>query len=198
MDKSIPKSLKNLDQWNLSRRKFIKGLALAGIASQIPFITSCLNEEEDFTKKYEKTIKAIQQILLPDDGFGPGAIKINAYNYFIWATADIQMDLDDRNFVFNGLKWTEQLSEKEYSKAFFELDIRHQKIIVIKMTDLDWGKTWLSVMMTFILEALLSNPLYGGNPNQEAWRWLNHYAGSPQPDKTLMYPEIFKTIEQKT
>ena len=197
MDKSIPESLKNLDQWNLSRRKFLKGLALAGIASQIPFISSCFNDNDNFIGKYEKTIKAIQQILFPDDDFGPGALGINAHKYFIWAVADNQMDEQDRSFIFNGLEWTEQLSEKEYSKAFHELEVKQQKILVIKMTDLKWGETWLSVMMTFILEALLSNPLYGGNPNEEAWKWLNHYAGSPQPDKTLIYPDIFKTIEQE-
>jgi len=200
MNKLIPNNLRNLDKWNLSRRKFIKGLALAGIASQIPFISSCFNDDKNseeilFSSDTSKSAKAIQQILLPDDGFGPDAAGINAFDYFVWALSDKQMDAEDKKFIISGLNWTDELSKKEYSKLFFELDTKEQKLLVIKMTDLDWGGTWLSIMMTFILEAMLSNPLYGGNPNKKSWLWLNHYASNPQPDKSLIYPKIFTTIE---
>ena len=201
MDKYLPEKFKNLDSWKLSRRKFLKGMALAGIASQVQFLGSCWGEEDKtnqiiLSQNSEKTLAAIQQILFPNDGFGPDAKAIHALKYFKWVLTDKQMDEEDKKFILNGIEWTSELTQKEHSKYYFELNTKEQKMMVIKMSNLDWGETWLSIIMTFILEALLSNPLYGGNPNEEGWKWLNHYQSGPQPTKELLYPQIFNELEK--
>lgn len=203
MEKIIPDNLKDVDKWSYSRRKFLKSIAIAGIAAQIPFLSACWNEEqkgsdESFPLESIKTIKAVQLILFPDDGFGPDASSINASDYFQWALHDQQMNIEDKKFIINGIEWTTDLSMSEYTKPFYELETKQQKLLIIKMTALDWGETWLSVIMSFILEALLSNPIYGGNTNMEGWKWLKHYSGSPQPNVELSYPQIFTTLEQSS
>ena len=200
MADKIPDSMHDIDKWRLSRRRFIKGIAIAGAVSQLPWWVACSDERKEkkawkASQSDMETIEAVQQVLLPDDGFGPGAKEINAKDYLLWVLSDERMDEEDKTFIINGLEWINKRAEEEFAKRFYELDEKSQKMVVTKASALDYGETWLSVMMTFILEALLSNPLYGGNPRKSAWKWLNHYAGSPQPTEELLYPEIFKTFE---
>ena len=44
-----------------------------------------------------------------------------------------------------------------------------------------WGRAWLSLLLYYIFEALLSDPVYGGNPDGIGWQWLEH-----QPGKNLL------------
>ena len=48
------------------------------------------------------------------------------------------------------------------------------------------GQNWLSLLLTYLLEALLADPVYGGNPDGIGWQWLEHQSGFPRPpaDKT--------------
>ncbi len=43
------------------------------------------------------------------------------------------------------------------------------------------GGNWLSLLLTYLLEALLADPVYGGNPDAIGWRWLEHQPGFPTP-----------------
>ena len=49
------------------------------------------------------------------------------------------------------------------------------------------GSRWLSLMMTYLLEALLSDPVYGGNKDQKGWQWLEHIPGFPTPTTDQVY-----------
>ncbi len=199
MKQKLPENIITRRITTLSRRRFIKGVAIAGIASRIPFWVSCTTGEKPAGVKLNQgqkdTMAAVQQILFPDDGNGPGAKEINALEYLLWVLDDERMDKDDKAFIINGIEWINEEAEKEYSENFAALEERKQKKLIVKISALDKGELWLSTIMTFILEALLSNPLYGGNPEEKGWKWLHHYAGHPQPGKDLIYPEIITTIE---
>ena len=39
----------------------------------------------------------------------------------------------------------------------------------------------------YIFEALLSDPVYGGNPEGIGWRWLGHRPGFPRPNQRNRY-----------
>jgi len=200
-NKYIPKSLQEIDKWQLSRRVFIKNIAFLGLISQIPFATSCLNSSNNEDEKYltlsdeeiEIALK-VQQILLPNDGIGPDAKKINADTYLAWVLSDKNMDIEDKNFIINGITWVNEASNKEFSMDFLKLDSHKSKLLIAKISNLDWGETWLSVMLTFVIEALLSDPIYGGNPDKIGWLWLQHTAGSPNPTKDLAYGNFLKTV----
>jgi gluconate 2-dehydrogenase gamma chain len=57
-----------------------------------------------------------------------------------------------------------------------------------------WGSSWLSIILTYIFEALIADPQYGGNVNESGWKWLNHYPGNPRPAKKLLYGNILNTV----
>jgi len=43
------------------------------------------------------------------------------------------------------------------------------------------GRNWLSLLLTYLPEALLADPVYGGNPDGIGWTWLEHQPGYPTP-----------------
>ena len=45
------------------------------------------------------------------------------------------------------------------------------------------AKNWVSLILYYTLEALLSSPIYGGNRDRLGWRWLKHNTPKPQPIK---------------
>ena len=40
------------------------------------------------------------------------------------------------------------------------------------------------------MEALLTDPAYGGNPDGIGWRWLGHTPGYPRPSAATIYPRL--------
>jgi len=52
------------------------------------------------------------------------------------------------------------------------------------------GKAFLSEILHFTLEAMLSDPAYGGNINQKGWKWLEHQPGFPGPQVGKRYFEL--------
>jgi gluconate 2-dehydrogenase gamma chain len=53
-----------------------------------------------------------------------------------------------------------------------------------------WGRAWLSLLLYYIFEALLSDPVYGGNPGEIGWRWLEHQPGFPRPPADKIYGSL--------
>lgn len=203
-DKKIPPSLKNIEQWQMSRKNFVKGLFFAGVLTQIPFISSCLNNKLD-AKSFENNanqfnevqlliLKDIQEILFPNDGNGPSAKEINAHQYLQWIVLDSRMDPDEVNYIFNGIKWTNETANEKFNSDFLDLSNKEKNKLVEIISKTNWGENWLSVILTFIFEALLCDPQYGGNPDSVGWKWLNHYPGNPRPTEDLLYENILNTV----
>ena len=200
----IPEKFKNIEQWRLSRRKMLKGLLALGVLSQIPLTFAFTTESGGksstvspvFDAEQIALVRNIQQILLPDDGFGPGAVEIKSDKYLEWVMSDPRMDREDKAYIFNGLKWVNETANEDFKMDYLKLSHIQQKQLIRKISRTDWGESWLSVIMTYILEALLADPQYGGNPGRAGWEWLSQYPGYPRPTKDLLYPAIFDTLKR--
>ena len=59
-----------------------------------------------------------------------------------------------------------------------------------------WGRSWISVMLLHIFEALLSDPIYSGNSDEKGWKWLNYSPGNPRPFEGKAYLDY--TLENGT
>ncbi len=191
-----------ITNFHLSRRKLIKGLLAMGVVSQLPFTYSCVSALKKsskplFDKQQSAMIHSIQQILFPDDGFGPGVIEIHAYEYLLWVLSDPRMDEQDRAYIYDGLRWVEETAHEEMNATYLELNAQKQSDLIHYLSQLDWGESWLSTIMTYILEALLADPQYGGNPEGRGWQWLSHYPGYPRPTKDLLYGNILDTLRMQ-
>ncbi len=136
-----------------------------------------------------KDLAAIQQHLFPR-GDGPGADEVNATSYFERALLQTNFDAEVVTYLTNGVGWTTEESRTLFEASPQTLSANQMESLFTHLVDnTRWGESWLSSMLTYILEALLADPAYGGNPDQIGWKWLHHQPGFPRPpaDKTHNY-----------
>ncbi len=135
-----------------------------------------------FSKQQRATLDAVQMQLFPDDGDGPSARDLNALRYLEWALDDPDNRADgDPEFIIKGIGWLEDLAQTTFGERFSGLSRTQQQRLLTQTADSEAGSNWLSLLIYYLLEALLLDPLYGGNPNQIGWKWLGHQPGFPRP-----------------
>lgn len=192
--RKVPDSIKNQEYWQESRRSFVRTIFLAGISTQIPLLQSCYNnsmvEDAILPKGSLSIVRDVQNILFPSDQFGPGALEFKADKYLIWVLSDKRLDPDEQQYIINGIGWVDETAKEEYSKRFTALNSSEKEQLIAGISKENWGESWLSVMLTFIFEAMFADPLYGSNPDGIGWQWLEHNPGYPRPIEALIYDNI--------
>lgn len=185
-------------KWQLSRKAFVRTLLLSGIAFQLPWLTSCETDDKlsknvsPLNEKQFRIIREVQLTLFPEDGNGPSALHVNADKYLLWVLRDPLLDPEENNFIIEGIDKFNNASRESYFADFnklFEGDKNEFMKFIVKE---DWAERWLSRLLTLIFEALLLDPIYGGNPDDIGWHWLNHVPGHPQCKPHLQYPSILR------
>ena len=183
----------------ISRREFIQILATA--AAAYPLSSLAANRKNIPVAVEHKepwlTLSVVQQHLFPAEKNSPhsiGANDINALNYLRNMMATPGFDKEDAELVHNGVKWLNDLSKQQHSKKFNQLDTKSKEKILRRIEGSNAGSRWLSLLLTYLLEALLSDPVYGGNPNGIGWEWLQHQPGFPRPAADKKY---FKLSSRK-
>lgn len=122
----------------------------------------------------------LQQILPVADGC-PGAAAVGALAYLQGALADPRTTADDTASVLDGLAELERLSADHHQLAVQALAPAQLQALLRQRQADDGGAEWLGVMVVFALEALLGDPVYGGNTGESGWRWLDLMAPEPRP-----------------
>ncbi len=144
-----------------------------------------------FSDYQKKVLAQVQMQLLPDDGDGPSAQDINGVDYLEWAMTDQQNIQDgDPDFIRKGIGWLDDLAVQTKGEVFIQLDQTNQHNIIEKIAGSSAGENWLSLLMYYLTEALLLDPVYGGNPDQIGWNWLEHQAGFPRPTSETTYRDF--------
>ena len=190
-------------KWETSRKEFLRSLLVLGVAANIPFLTSCEPKEEvdvfdcsPLSKKQLKVLQAAQLVLFPKEGNGPSALEIKADKWIVYVLNDDREPQREKDFIVEHLEGLNQLSKETHKTSYDLLSIDRQEDVL----DLFFGekapKRWGSRMLTLIFEALLLDPLYGVNPNNIGWTWLNHNPGTPRPNKQNKYPTIYTTMNE--
>lgn len=195
--KTIPKEYLDIEKWQTDRRSFLRGALVASAMTQIGFFTSCsvkLKEGNDLLTPEQATIlDDIINIFFPDDGNGPSAEDINAFGYVMWVLHDtLNRKIEDNAYIIVGLNWADETAQEIYFAPFVELSQEQKENLVGEFTKMKWGSNWSSMMITLILEALVLDPIYGGNTNEVGWTWLNHTPGYPRPSETNRYERIME------
>jgi gluconate 2-dehydrogenase gamma chain len=187
-------------KWNNSRRDFVKKILAVSVAGSLPFWLSCKQKQvQEFRlKDHQKKIAAVvQEFLFPADGNGPSSAEINAMAYFQWALWEKGTDLEDKKYLVNGIEWVNETSEETYKSPFLNLSEIEQNSLLTTIVAKDWGESWLSMMLSIILEALFCDPVYGGNPNRIGWLWLEHNPGQPRPTEEIKLENFKHFVQSK-
>ncbi len=176
-------------RYTISRRDFIRiissSLAACPVASLAAKTSTAIEEKEPW-----RTLSAVQQHLLPAGKAVPGAADINALAYLQNMLRAPDMAEEDRLLIYNGVGWLNGLSQQQKKKDFIELDFTDRETLLRQVENSRKGEQWLSLLLTYLLEALVSDPVYGGNTNGIGWTWLQHQPGFPRPPKEKTYPHL--------
>lgn len=128
-----------------------------------------------------KTLDAVQRHLFPAADDAPGAADIGALRYLRTAIDNPAADGKDRAFIVDGVGWLNALTQETWQRPFAALDEQQRETVLRRIEASRAGRNWLSLLLTYLLEALLTDPVYGGNPRGVGWQWLEHQPGYPTP-----------------
>jgi len=173
--------------WRLNRRSFLKTTLAASVASSVPLWISCQSKTTLYklSNKQNGITKRVQEFLFPDDGNGPSARDLNALSYFQWVLWEEGTDKEDKEYLIKGIEWVNETAVEKTGSAFLQLKHQEQNNLMEYIATTNWGESWLSMMLTIIFEALFCDPIYGGNLNEQGWKWLEYNPGQPRPTEAL-------------
>lgn len=147
-----------------------------------------LSDIYSFSQHQKDTLITVQMQLFPEDGDGPSANDVNALSYLEWALTDVDNEDDgDGEFITKGIGWLDGLAEQTQGDVFKKLSHSQQNKVLQQISQSSAGENWMSLLIYYLMEALLFDPYYGGNPNGIGWTWLKHQAGFPAPDESTNY-----------
>jgi gluconate 2-dehydrogenase gamma chain len=137
-------------------------------------------------------IEVVQQQLFPSEADAPGARELNAREFLQRAMAEPDRDPQEGAFILQGAGWLQQLAQQDGGQGFAALDPPGREALLRRIAASQAGENWLSTLLLFILQALLTDPIYGGNPGGIGWAWLRHTPGFPQPEQPYYQLPFFR------
>ncbi len=156
----------------MKRRTFIK------LSSLTPIIVNSYMMAKDVDDKIWTTILEVQNILLPKTSKMPSAKEFGSVAYLKQNIDHYSFDKDDLELILNGA----QVFNETFPK-FFKATKAEKIEIVKQANESEYGNSWLNSLVYYGIEAMLSDPIYGGNKFQSGWMALNHKPGIPRPKR---------------
>ncbi len=133
-----------------------------------------------------RLIAAVQSHLFPSEPGAPGAVEANATAWLQWVLSDPSLPGETRIFFRQGAQELAALVARKENRPFWQLETAARESL-LRAYEKQGGGHWLRELIHYILEALLSDPVYGGNPGGIGWRWLEHRPGYEQPSPLQRY-----------
>jgi hypothetical protein len=92
----------------------------------------------------------------------------------------------DKTFLKNGVKWLNEESIMQYKQEYTKLSSQRRQDILATVTQTNWGESFVYDVMNYMFEAMLGDPIYGGNNHEAGWKWLQFQGGKPSPKQAYM------------
>ncbi|PKO83354.1 MAG: hypothetical protein CVU17_08205 [Betaproteobacteria bacterium HGW-Betaproteobacteria-11] len=181
-----PAATAELAAWRsalVSRRRFLLAAAGGSLTALFPLAAPGKVRRGDPWM----VIAAVQDMLFPAEADAPGAQEIHALAYLRGVLAEPRHDREEGRLVLKGAGWLDDLSRQRQRAGFLALAEDRREQLLHEIAASEQGEHWLATLLFYLCEALLTDPVYGGNPNGIGWAWLGHTPGFPRPttDKRL-------------
>jgi len=183
----------SLADWHrelMDRRGFLLRLAGGSLAALFGLPATAAGKQAVASDHTWQVLDAVQRHLLPSEPDAPGAAEINALAYLRFVVNDPKVDAEERRFILKGSEWLEGMARELADGSFTELTEDDRERVLNRIAASAAGENWLSTLIYYLMEALLADPVYGGNPDGIGWRWLEHTPGYPRPPKDKTYPRL--------
>ena len=188
--------LELFNQWKngvIDRRTFMVRLSALSAATLLP---ACMGDQKEarnpqvFTEEEWQRLQIAQEHLFPHTDDGPGAGDVNAAAYLQNVLLDPNGDAEEQEYLKKGLTWLEEEAQEVLGRKFVRLNADERERVLRSMAGHGWGERWISLVLLYIFEVLLADPLYGGNPDGVGWAWLDHNPGYPRPPADRIYGKL--------
>lgn len=175
----------------ISRRRFVFIFGFIGMMLTIA-LNACKRSlsvpaSYGLTPDQFQLLESIHEHLFPSTPDQPGAKEIHSVAYVKKLLSDPQVKDYDKRLLLFGIQWISETSQTLFGKELLSLTSEEKEKVLLDLVSYENGEQWISNNLTYILEALLSDPVYGSNPNEIGWSWLKHQTGYPRPDTRTKY-----------
>ncbi len=133
-----------------------------------------------------QTIAQVQHDLFPASSGVPTLKEIAATTYLKRVMRETRVTQEHKAFIRNGERWLNETSQEQYHKSYTALNASQRQALLQRISKESWGERWIATLLTYIMEAMLCDPVYGGNIGEVGWKWLHHTPGKPRPSKALV------------
>jgi len=113
--------------------------------------------------------------------------NINAVSFLRGVFEDPYIKEDEKLFLKNGIIWLHETSQELYKRNYNHLSSKERQKVLHVISQKNWGDSWLWTVMSYFFEAMLGDPIYGGNQKQKGWEHLDLISGYPRPKKVLYH-----------
>ena len=161
---------------NFSRRKFVG----VGFVSTAVFLTQGCSFA-GITNPLE-TLRVMQKDLFPHAAML--GIETASYLHIIFTHPKVTDR--DKAFLKNGVKWLNEEALTQYKKRYVTLEEPQRQELLQSIAKTEWGESFIYDVMGYLFEAMLGDPIYGGNQHQKGWQWLSFEAGVPRPKEPYL------------
>lgn len=139
-----------------------------------------------FAKKHTSELEAIKTTLehmFPQTDKYHGAKSFNGFGYLQNVSKDKSFDKSDMEFLLYGAK-----KLLKYDRNFVKVSTSRKEKLLRKFEKTNTGANWLSLLIYYGLEGMLSDPIYGGNKNMNGWKNIKHTP--PVPMAKVKYARV--------
>jgi hypothetical protein len=124
-----------------------------------------------FSEAEWETLDAALRRILPSDHGGPGAAEVNAVGYLDAVLQEPEIEEDVKARVRAGVRRLMDFADARGGERYAALPPEVQDEGV-RQFEQPWAQQmWLRNVISFALEALLGDPIHGGNVGEAGWTW---------------------------
>lgn len=154
----------------MNRRTFI------ALSATTPFFLHVNASAQDISPSHWHTLEAVLDVLFPKTATMPSAKAFNALAYLMNNIHHESFDTDDAKLLIEGAFFF-----KRDFPQFFTQKLKAKEQTIHKALSDHYFERWLSRLIYYALEAMLGDPMYGGNTNEIGWKATLHVSGEPRP-----------------
>ena len=159
----------------MKRRNFIKFTTISAI-----LFSTNISIAKNIPNKTLLVLDEVLNIIFPKTSVMPSAKEFKALEYLVKNISHKTFDNEDKTLILDGTNdFINSFSE------FLTLNQNEKKELLFEIIkNNEYAKSWISKLSYYGIEAMFSDPIYGGNFNQIGWNSVNHFIGIPRPSKT--------------